>query len=122
MSFVLDTAASRSASIGSVRAARRAGIITDTSVITVPSTMPWTTTCGLTTIPLPGSDTPTADRIAMRPNASAKPAATPSAEPIRPITRPSKRSERFNCFGVAPIAASTASSRRRWATMTLNVL
>ena len=50
------------------------------------------------------------------------PVSTPRTDPSRPITRPSQRSERLICFGVAPMAASTASSRSRWATITLNVL
>ena len=39
-----------------------------------------------------------------------------------PMTSPSSRSERLSCLPVAPIAESTASSRSRWATITLNVL
>ncbi len=58
----------------------------------------------------------------MRTNVSPRPTSTPSTEPTSPMTRPSQRSDRLICFGVAPIADSTASSRCRWATITLNVL
>ena len=73
-------------------------------------------------MPLPGSSTPTAFEDADQQPVSRKPATTPSAEPISPMHEALERSERLICFGVAPIAASTASSRSRWATMTLNVL
>ena len=118
----VSTAAWRSASIGSVRAARRAGIITEKKVINVPTIIPCITTFGDTVIPLPGRATPTALSTAIRTNARPNPATTPSAEPMTPITRPSRRNDRLICLGVAPIAARTASSRRRCATITLKVL
>ncbi len=46
--------------MGSVFAARRAGIITEKKVIRVPEMMPWETTVGVTLIPLPGNETPIA--------------------------------------------------------------
>jgi hypothetical protein len=88
----------------------------------VPEKRPWKTTVGVTLMPLPGSDTPSAATTVTKRYASAKPATTPSADPMSPTTSPSKRKERLICLGVAPIAASTASSRSRCATMTLKVL
>ena len=90
--------------------------------MTVPSTSAPMTLGGAIFRPLPGRSTPAALRTAIRTKVSATPTSRPSAEPSRPMTMPSQRSVRLICFGVAPIAESTASSRRRWATMTLNVL
>ena len=57
-SELVSTAASRSAWMGSVRAARRAGMVTDSTVMIVPSRTPLTTLAAVSFTPLPGRSTP----------------------------------------------------------------
>ncbi len=61
-----STAAARSASIGSVFAARRAGIMTEATVISVPIRTALTTLVRPIFAPLPGSATPNAVRARPR--------------------------------------------------------
>ena len=115
--------ASRSASIGAIRAARRAGTIAAIDVTIVPTTIDTTTVRSRTTVPDAGRSTPIADRSPFSPMASPIPASTPTGRRHEPDHdgldhhRASSPGARWR-----PSARNRASSRVRWATMIAKVL
>ena len=84
-----STAGCTSASIGSVFAARRAGIMTEATVITVPISTALTTLVRPIFAPLPGSATPNAVRASPRAYVRTNPTSSPRSDPRTPITTPS---------------------------------
>ncbi len=114
--------ASRSAAIGVIRPARRAGTYAASNVTAVPSSTPVTGTDQ----PMVRSSVlrfrPKARSATISPTASPMPAPKPSTEPISPSSSASISTERLICPRPEPIARSSPISRVRWATSIEKVL
>ena len=107
--------------MGATRVAAQAGAMAATMVTSSPTPRATTTVRGSTAGEVVGISTPiSSSSERMR---AARP--TPSSSPIPPATRPmtaaSTRIPPRTWRRVAPTARSSATSRRRWATSTLNV-
>jgi hypothetical protein len=113
---------SRSAWIGGIREARRAGRYAARTVTVMPTAYAATTVLGWIGKSAPARSRPKRPNNARSPRASRYPPPSPSVEPIRPTPTASRRTERFTCPREAPSARSRASSRLRWATRMEKVL
>ena len=120
--LVSSMAVSRSAAMGLMRLALRAGPIDESSVTETPTTKAVMTVPDvMTTSPL-GISRPTAPRSARRPKDMPTPASRPSAEATIPTMADSNSTARSTCRRLAPTARSIAISRMRWAMMIEKVL
>ena len=114
--------ASRIASTGSTRVARRAGTRPDTTVATMPTTRPAMIVRGSMTRPVLPRSRPKPCISARRPGASRTPPRMPSTDANAPMMMVSTITERNSCAREAPSVRSSANSRERCATVTENVL
>ena len=117
-----STLTSRSAAIGAIRAARRAGNQADSTVMPTPTANDRIIACALITIGPLGISYPNAAISIRRPDATPTPATRPATDASTPTTSASISTERLTCRPEAPIARSIAMSRVRWATVIENVL
>ena len=114
--------ASRSAAIGSIRVARRAGTKPDTSVAMTPTSRPTMIVRGSSWSEVAPISIPTALNSARNPAAITRPANTPITDAATPIARLSVSTERRTWRREAPSVRSRPISRVRWATVMLKVL
>ena len=120
--WVSSIAVSRSAAIGLMRLALRAGPTDASSVTETPTTKAVVTVPEvMTTSPL-GMSRPTAPSSPRRPNDIATPAARPTADATVPTITDSSSTALSTCRRLAPTARSIAISRMRWAMMIEKVL
>ena len=118
-----STTASRSASVGRIRPARRAATSTDTTATATPArnamTRAGTEPAASCTLNQAG-DRPRSAIQRASSGAQITPSRQPTAEPATPTRAASARTIRATCAGVAPMVRSRARSRRRWATESPN--
>ena len=114
--------ASRIAATGSMRVARRAGTMPETTVATTPTIRPAKIVRGSSTVPELPRSSPKPFISAATPGASSSPQAIPISEATMPMSTVSAITERRICPREAPSVRSSANSRVRWATVTENVL
>ena len=112
----------RSAAIGAIRVARRAGTTLATTVTTTPTSSDTTIVRVAMTEAVAGRSAPIALNRARRRGHEPRPPSSPRIEASRPITSASSTTERSTWRRVAPSIRSSASSRVRWATVIENVL
>ena len=105
-----SVAPSRTAAIGGMAIARRAGMIVASIVIPTPSTSDTMIVRVASTRPDCGIDRSMASKTALRPLASATPPNRPSTEASTPRTKPSSRTERMICLRDAPSVRRVANS------------
>jgi hypothetical protein len=113
---------SRSAAIGGMTLARRAGRMALASVMTRPTVSATMIVRGWNTSAAEGKGAPAAWNSNCSPRATPAPTTIPSRLATRATMTASARMERNTWPRDAPIARSNASSRVRWATSMLNVL
>ena len=114
--------ASRIASTGCTRVARRAGTKPETTVAIIPTSRPATIVRGCSTVPEVPRSSPKPFISAATPGASSRPQAIPITEATKPMISVSVITERRICPREAPSVRRSANSRARWATVTLKVL
>jgi hypothetical protein len=112
---------SRSASIGSTFVARRAGTSAETTVTSIPTSIPTTTVRGSSCNEVLGRRKPAEVMRTLSPLATPRPKAMPRAEAAVPSTVASTMRPRSTCRRVAPTARSSAISRERWVTIIVKV-
>ena len=117
-----SVAPSRTAAIGGMAMARRAGMIVASIVMPTPSTSDTTIVRVASTRPACGIDRSMASKTALRPLASATPPNRPSTEASTPRAKPSSRTERMICLRDAPSVRRVANSRTRCASVMESVL
>ncbi len=93
-----------------------------TSVMIVPSASETSTVRSANTVPDLGRSMPNATNSAFMPFPMPRPRNSPISDASRPITRPSRTTERITCLRDAPSVRSVANSRVRWATVIDRVL
>ncbi len=113
---------SRMAATGAIVAARRAGRMAATRVMSVPTAIEEMTADAGTTRGVSGPAKPMLRSRALSPIARPIPQRTPTADATSPTTTASLRTEPTTWRRRAPSALRSASSRVRWATITVNVL
>lgn len=114
--------ASRSAAIGEIFPALRAGMYAARTVTTTPSASPITGVVHFTVRSWVDSSMPMDDISSIRPTASPTPAATPVMEPTMPSRTASSSTEPLTCLRLDPMARIRPISRVRWATSMEKVL
>ncbi len=117
-----STATSRSAAIGAIREARRAGSTAEATVTTTPTVKAAIIEGAAMTAAPSGRSTASAERTARSPLATPMPARMPRPDATTPVTRASIRIERRTWPPLAPIARNIAISLDRWATVMEKVL
>ncbi len=115
-------APSRTAAIGGIRVALRAGSKPARTVIRTPTPIATTAVRGANTSAASGRAKPRADISAFSPLARPTPAASPISDAPRPITNDSSSTERRTCRRDPPSVRSVANSRARCATVIERVL
>ena len=114
--------ASRIASTGCTRVARRAGTKPETTVATTPTASATKTVRGCSSVLVLPRSMPKDDSSARRPGATSRPTAMPSTEATIPMASVSAITERRIWGREAPSVRSSANSLERCATVTENVL
>ena len=118
-----STAASRSASVGRIRPARRAATSTDTTATATPARNAMRragTEAAVSCTLNQAGDRPRPAIQRASSGAQITPSRQPRAEPATPTRAASARTIHATCRGVAPMVRSRARSRRRWATESPN--
>ena len=118
----LSSAVSRRAASGGTRPARRAGSHAASTVTSTPATNVLTNADVLMAKPCVGTSKPVALSSALSNCESRMPIPKPMTEPTTPIAVDSTSSARETCRRLAPMARSSAFSRRRWAAVMENTL
>ena len=108
---------SRTAAIGGMRVARRAGMSPAAIVTPTPTISETMMVLGAKTSPSLGRSALSALKSAFRPAASPRPRKRPMREATRPMTKASVITDQRICLREPPIVRIVANSRIRWATV-----
>jgi hypothetical protein len=108
--------------MGGTRVARIAGTMLARTVTVVPTSRLTTMVRVASTVPACGRSIPAATKSEFIPTPSPRPTKSPTTDASRPITKPSRMTERSTCRREAPSVRRVANSRVRCATVIESVL